>query len=69
MIRHLESPKFSRAGGQQARETGWAMRGLIAVYIETRKENTSMRVAELPSNLSSGRKSGVLFSRLIPRIR
>ena len=38
MIRHLDSPKFARAGGQQARETGWAMRGLIAVYIETKEE-------------------------------
>ena len=49
MIRHLESPKFSRAGGQQARETGWAMRGLIAVYIETREEkylDACRRIAE-----------------------
>ena len=49
MIRHLESPKFSRAGGQQARETGWAMRGLIAVYIETKEEkylDACRRIAE-----------------------
>jgi len=38
ILRHLASPKFSQAGGQQARETGWAMRGLIAVYNETRNE-------------------------------
>ena len=37
MIRHLESPKFSRVGGYAARETGWAMRGLIAVHNETRE--------------------------------
>ena len=49
MIRHLDSPKFARAGGQQARETGWAMRGLIAVYIETKEEkylDACRRIAE-----------------------
>jgi hypothetical protein len=38
MLRQLESPKFSKLGGSQARETGWAMRGLIAVYNETKDE-------------------------------
>ena len=38
MVRHLESPKFAQTGGFAARETGWAMRGLIAVYNETRKK-------------------------------
>ncbi|HCK10466.1 MAG TPA: hypothetical protein DHW45_11370 [Candidatus Latescibacteria bacterium] len=38
MIRHLESPRFSQAGGFAARETGWAMRGLIGVYQETREQ-------------------------------
>ena len=38
MLCHLESPKFSQAGGQQARETGWAMRGLIGIYNETKDE-------------------------------
>ena len=38
MIRHLESPKFKNAGGFAARETGWAMRGLIGVYQETREQ-------------------------------
>ncbi len=36
MIRHLESPKFRDGGEFAARETGWAMRGFIAVYTETR---------------------------------
>ncbi len=35
MLRQLEAPKFSQVGGFAARETGWAMRGLIAVYEET----------------------------------
>ena len=38
ILRHLESPKFSQTGGFSARETGWAMRGLIAVYNETKDE-------------------------------
>lgn len=38
LLRQLASPKFSKLGGSQARETGWAMRGLIAVYVETREE-------------------------------
>jgi len=37
MLRHLESPKFKNAGGFAARETGWAMRGLIGVYQESRE--------------------------------
>jgi hypothetical protein len=35
MLYQLASPKFSKVGGFAARETGWAMRGLIAVYNET----------------------------------
>ena len=35
MIRHLDSPKLKNAGGFAARETGWAMRGLIGVYLES----------------------------------
>ena len=49
MIRHLESPKFSQVGGFAARETGWAMRGLIGVYSETRDEkylNACRKIAE-----------------------
>jgi len=38
VLRQLASPKFSKLGGAQARETGWAMRGLIAVYNETKDE-------------------------------
>jgi hypothetical protein len=38
MLRHLESPKFKNAGGFAARETGWAMRGLVGVYQETREQ-------------------------------
>jgi hypothetical protein len=38
MLYQLASPKFSKLGGFAARETGWAMRGLIAVYNETKDE-------------------------------
>ena len=38
MLYQLASPKFSKLGGFAARETGWAMRGLIAVYNETKEE-------------------------------
>ncbi|MBS12887.1 MAG: hypothetical protein CME19_14935 [Gemmatimonadetes bacterium] len=38
MLRHLDSPKFKEAGGFAARETGWAMRGLVGVYQETRDQ-------------------------------
>jgi len=49
MIAQLESPKFSQLGGFAARETGWAMRGLIAVYNETKDEkylNACTKIAE-----------------------
>jgi uncharacterized protein YyaL (SSP411 family) len=49
MIRHLESEKFTKLGGFAARETGWAMRGLIAVYNETKDEkylNACTKIAE-----------------------
>lgn len=35
MLRHLAQPKFSTPGAFAARETGWAMHGLIAVHQET----------------------------------
>lgn len=38
MLRHLDSPRFKEAGGFAARETGWAMRGLVGVYQETREQ-------------------------------
>jgi len=37
MLRHLATPRFQKPGGAQAREAGWAMRGLVAVYHETRE--------------------------------
>jgi len=49
MIYQLESPKFSKLGGFAARETGWAMRGLIAVYNETKDDkylNACRKIAE-----------------------
>lgn len=36
ILRHLALPKFRDAGGFAARETGWALHGLAAVYDETR---------------------------------
>jgi hypothetical protein len=49
MLFQLASPKFSKLGGFAARETGWAMRGLVAVYNETRDEKyltACTRIAE-----------------------
>lgn len=34
----LETPMFARAGEASARETGWALRTLTALYVETRDE-------------------------------
>jgi len=38
MLRHLDSPRFKGTGGFAARETGWAMRGLVGAYQETREQ-------------------------------
>ncbi len=35
ILRLLETPMFHRAGDANARETGWALRSLTALYIET----------------------------------
>lgn len=37
VLRHLDAPKFQTAGAFAARETGWALHGLAAVYDETRE--------------------------------
>jgi hypothetical protein len=38
ILRQLEQPKFHKKGGINARETGWALRALIALYKETNDE-------------------------------
>lgn len=38
ILRLLETPMFQRAGEANARETGWAMRSLTALYTETNDE-------------------------------
>ncbi len=38
ILRLLETPMFNRAGDANARETGWALRSLTALYIETNDE-------------------------------
>ncbi|MCR4897427.1 MAG: glycoside hydrolase family 127 protein [Lachnospiraceae bacterium] len=34
----LDMPMYARAGESNARETGWALRTLVALYVETREE-------------------------------
>lgn len=38
ILRLLDTPMFKRAGDANARETGWALRSLTALYIETNDE-------------------------------
>ncbi len=38
ILRLLDTPMFNRAGDANARETGWALRSLTALYIETNDE-------------------------------
>lgn len=38
VLRLLDSPEFSTPGEMNARETGWALRSLTALYLETREE-------------------------------
>lgn len=38
VLRQLDTPAFSKAGELSARETGWALRTLTALYVETRDE-------------------------------
>ncbi|MBU3154842.1 hypothetical protein LL037_09220 [Clostridium estertheticum] len=38
VLRQLELPKFKQKGGINARETGWALRTLVALYKETNDE-------------------------------
>ena len=37
--RHLSQPRFQKKGGVNARETGWALRALTALYLETNDES------------------------------
>jgi len=39
ILRHLELPKYHGSGGVSARETGWALRALSALYTETNDES------------------------------
>lgn len=39
VLRQLETPKFQQSGEINARETGWAMRTLVALYKETNDES------------------------------
>ncbi|MCC8013897.1 MAG: glycoside hydrolase family 127 protein [Eubacterium sp.] len=38
IIRHLKEPRYQKKGGVNARETGWALRSLCALYEETGDE-------------------------------
>ena len=38
VLRHLERPVFRRSAGTSARETGWALRTLVALFRETHDE-------------------------------
>lgn len=49
IIRHLKEPRYQKKGGVNARETGWALRSLCALYEETGDEKwlePCSRVAE-----------------------
>ena len=35
IMRHLDQPRYHQKGDINARETGWALRALIAIYLET----------------------------------
>ena len=38
ILRQLAQPRYHQKGGINARETGWALRALVAIYIETNDE-------------------------------
>ena len=38
ILRQLARPRYQKKGGINARETGWALRALVALYIETNDE-------------------------------
>jgi len=39
IMRHLDEPRYHQKGGINARETGWALRALITLYIETNNDS------------------------------
>ena len=38
ILRLLDTPMYAKPGEANARETGWALRALVALYVETRDE-------------------------------
>jgi len=38
ILRHLEKPSLRQPAGSSARETGWALRSLVALYVESHDE-------------------------------
>lgn len=43
VLKLLDTPMFSKAGEQNARETGWALRTLTALYVETHDEKWNQK--------------------------
>lgn len=59
---------YAKPGEANARETGWALRALVALYVETRDENGLQNVSGLLTALRYGKRSmatGLLHIRTI----
>ncbi len=47
VLRLLDTPMYARVGEASARETGWALRTLTALYVETREERWLSRCSRI----------------------
>lgn len=47
VLRLLDTPMYARVGEASARETGWALRTLTALYVETREERWISRCSRI----------------------
>lgn len=57
VLRLLDTPMYAHAGEANARETGWALRTLTALYIETHDKNGWKNVTGLFTALKCGKMS------------
>ncbi|MCD7905703.1 MAG: glycoside hydrolase family 127 protein [Clostridiales bacterium] len=57
IIRHLEQPRYKQKGGVNARETGWALRSLCALYSETNDERWLAPCDGIVEHLRHGKRN------------
>ena len=68
ILRLLDTPMYAKPGEANARETGWALRALVALYVETGDDKWLAKWIGLLTALRYGKRSmatGLLHIRTI----